>query len=234
MRIDGLNELRREVSRRGFLAGAMRSAGLAAGAAAGFGPVVEKLAAQTRFVDPRLPYEVFANIGRIVVPVDEDPGWETFEPDITNFGLDVFVGQVFLNGSSLGFGGFKTGLELLNKIPEDIGYNRPFLEMNEPAKLAFFSDILVSRFENDGVQEILDFIFILSLVATKATFFSNFPRHRANRNAEFQVLPASGVKTGWDIMRWKGPVLADEERQLRDKYKDLEELAGIDPTNPFI
>ena len=73
------------------------------------------------------------------------------------------------------------------------------------------------RFENDGVQEILDFIFILSLVGTKATFFSNFPRHRAIRNAEYQVLPASSIKTGWDIMRWKGPVGPEEERQLREK-----------------
>lgn len=234
MRMDGLIELKKEASRRAFLVGAMRSAGLVAGVA-GFGPVVEKLAAATtRGADSRLPYEVFAQIGRTVIPVDNDPGWETFEPDITNFGLDVFVGQVFLNGSALGFGGFKDGLELLNKIPEDIGYGRKFLEMNEAAQLTYFSDILVSRFENDGVQEILDFIFILSLVGTKATFFSNFPRHRAIRNAEYQVLPASSIKTGWDIMRWKGPVGPEEERQLREKYKDLEELPGVDVTNPYI
>ena len=233
MRMDGLLELKKEVSRRGFLVGALRSAGLAAGI--GFSPAVEKLAAATsRSADAKLPYDVFAQIGRTVIPVDNDPGWETFEPDITNFGLDVFVGQVFLNGSSLGFGGFKDGLELLNTIPEDIGYGRKFLEMNEPARLTYFSDILVSRFENDGVQEILDFIFILSLVATKATFFSNFPRHRANRGAEFQVLPASSVKTGWDIMRWKGPVGPEEERQLREKYKDVQELPGVDLTNPYI
>jgi len=38
-----------------------------------------------------------------LVPVDQDPGWETYEPGITQFGVDVFVGRVLLNGNFLAF-----------------------------------------------------------------------------------------------------------------------------------
>ncbi len=226
-----LQALRDEVSRRGFLASALRGVG-----AITFGPAVARALAANpeKRADARLPYDVLSAMGRTIIPVDDDPGWATFEPDITNYCLDVFIGQVFLNGSSLAIGGFKQGLELMDEIPVTIQYNRRFLEMNESARLRYFSDILVSQFENDGVQEILDFIFILSLVAVKATFFSNFPRHRAVPGAEFQVLPASNVKTGWDIMRWKGPVGQEEERALRARYFDSPEIPGVDPNNPYI
>lgn len=221
-----------EVSRRGFLASALKGV-----SAITLGPAAMRaLAAEKdrKKADSRLPYDVISAMGQAIIPVDDDPGWATFDPDISNYCLDVFIGQVFLNGSSLAIGGFKQGLELMNEIPVTIQYGRRFLEMNEPAKLRYFSDILVSQFENDGVQEILDFIFILSLVGVKATFFSNFPRHRANFGAEFQVLPPSSIKTGWDIMRWKGPVGPDEERALRAKYIDTPELPGVDPNNPYI
>jgi hypothetical protein len=231
MKLAGLLELEREVSRRGFLAGALRAAGFTA-----LGPIAGKLLAadNKRGAEERLPYDVLSGIGSIVIPVDEDPGWATFEPDITNYGLDVFIGQVFLNGNGIAIGGFKTGLGLLNSIPETIGYDRRFLEMGESARQKFFSDILTRQFENDGVQELLDFIFILSLVGTKAVFFSNFPRHKAQVGAEYQVLPVSSIKTGWDIMRWKGPVGPAEEIALREKYFDTPMLPGVDRSNPYI
>jgi hypothetical protein len=227
-----LRELEREVSRRGFLQGVIGGTGLALS----LGPAVEAAlgADRDRKAEDRLHYDVFGALGRIVIPVDQDPGWETFEPDITNYGLDVFVGQVFLNGNSLAIGGFKQGLGLLNEIPASIQYGPRFLEMNTFAKNKYFSDILTTQFENDGVQEILDFIFILSLVGAKAVFFSNFPRHQARVGAEYQVIPPSNLRTGWDIMRWKGPVGPDEEKALREKYFDVEVFPGVDPNNPYI
>jgi hypothetical protein len=233
MNLAGLIELEREVSRRGFLAGAMRAAGVMAA----LRPLADKLFAAEgarKQEGDRLPYDVLSAVGQIVIPVDQDPGWQSFEPDITNYALDVFIGQVFLNGNSLATGGFKTGLGLLNSIPVTIEYDRAFLEMTPNTRLKFFSDILTRQFENDGVQELLDFIFILSLVATKATFFSNFPRHQARLGAEYQVLPASEIKTGWDIMRWKGPVGPQEEAALRAKFFDTPMLPGVDPNNPYI
>lgn len=230
----GLLELEREVSRRGFLSGAMRGAGLMAG----LGPLAAKIAAAEsgpRKVDgDRLPYQVLSAIGQIVIPVDQDPGWQTFEPGITDFALDVFVGQVFLNGNGTAIGGFKSGLELFNSIPVTIAYDREFLEMIPSARAKYFSDILTRQFENDGAQELLDFIFILSLVATKAVFFSNYPRHRAQVGAEYQILPPSAIRTGWDIMRWKGPVGPEEEAALREKFIDTPAAPGVDRNNPYI
>ena len=232
MNLAGLLELQREVSRRQFLSGLVRTVGITAA----LGPLVEKIAAENtrRNADERLPYDVLSGIGRIVVPVDQDPGWETFDPDITNYALDVFIGQVFLNGNGIAVGGFRTGLDLFNSIPVTVDYGRPFLEMIDTEKSKYFSDILTRQFENDGVQDLLDFIFILSLVGTKAVFFSNFPRHRAQVGAEYQILPLSSIKTGWDIMRWKGPVGPEEEQALRAKFFDTPIVPGVDPKNPYI
>jgi hypothetical protein len=232
MSLAGLLELQREVSRRQFLSGLVRTVGITAA----LGPIVEKAAAENarRNAGERLPYDVLGGIGRIVIPVDQDPGWETFDPDITNYALDVFIGQVFLNGNGIAIGGFRTGLGLFHSIPVTVDYGRPFLEMIDTEKSKYFSDILTRQFENDGVQDLLDFIFILSLVGTKAVFFSNFPRHQAQVGAEYQILPPSSIKTGWDIMRWKGPVGPQEEQALRAKFFDTPIVPGVDPKNPYI
>jgi len=232
MNLPGLLELQREVSRRQFLSGLVRTVGVTLA----LGPMVQKAAAESagRNQDGRLPYDVLGGIGRIVVPVDQDPGWETFEPEITDYALDVFIGQVFLNGNGIAIGGFRSGLELFNTIPVTVDYGRPFLEMIDSEKSKYFSDILTRQFENDGVQDLLDFIFILSLVGTKAVFFSNFPRHQAQVGAEYQILPASSLKTGWDIMRWKGPVGPEEEQALRAKFFDTPIIPGVDPKNPYV
>lgn len=232
MILASLAELEREVSRRGFLRGALRAAGVTASI-----PALSKLFAAAENgpkADPRTPYAVLSAMGQVIIPVDQDPGWETFEPEITNYALDVFIGQVFLNGNPLAGEGFKAGLELLNAIPAIIKYDKPMLEMSAAGRSKYFSDILTRQFENDGAQDILDYIFILSLVGTKAVFFSNFPRHLAKPGSEFQVLPPSGIKTGWDIMRWKGPVGPEEEQALREKYFDTPMLPGVDPNNPYI
>jgi hypothetical protein len=229
-----LLELEREVSRRGFLSGVMRGTGIISGLGTLAGHIAAAETGRPKADGGRLPYRVLSAIGQIVIPVDQDPGWETFEPGITDFALDVFVGQVFLNGNETAIGGFKDGLELFNSIPISIAYDREFLEMIPSGRAKYFSDILTRQFENDGAQELLDFIFILSLVATKAVFFSNYPRHRAQVGAEYQIIPPSSLRTGWDIMRWKGPVGPEEEAALREKFIDTPVAPGVDRNNPYI
>ena len=46
--------------------------------------------------------------------------------------------------------------------------------------------------------------------------------------------PPSPVKTGWDIMGYKGPVGPQEESELRAKFFDTEELPGVDPDDIYI
>src|SRR4051795_7084691 len=92
---ESLVECESEFSRRGFLRTLVRGAGIAA-AFDNFGPGL--------FADNSslsLPYQVFGSLGRLVIPVDQDPGWESFEPGITTFGVDVFVRNVLLNGNYL-------------------------------------------------------------------------------------------------------------------------------------
>jgi hypothetical protein len=230
---ESLVECESEFSRRGFLRTLVRGAGIAA-AFDNFGP---RLFADNSSLS--LPYQVFGSLGRLVIPVDEDPGWETFEPGITTFGVDVFVRNVLLNGNYLAFLGFLSCLTAVNNIPVQTTYGPRFLEMLVGQQFQYFSDILTGRFENDGFGDLVGFAGGLSLIATKGTFFSNYPLHLPNvddngKNTEFQVRPAHSVKTGWDIMQLKGPVGPAEEAALRARYTGIQEIPGVDPSNPYI
>jgi hypothetical protein len=220
-----------EFSRRGFF---KRTA-----QAAGIGLFWERFGArmfaQTSSTDPKA---VYGAIGNIVIPVDEDPGWATFEPGISDYGLNIFVPQVLLGGgqqASLTFQGVLGTLIALNETPPLIGFSTSsFLGMSEQLQSQYIGNILSGQFESYGVQDILFTGAFVSIFSTRAVFFSNYPNHLATPGAEFQVLPASSVKTGWDIMGFRGPVGAAEEKQLRDKYANHQVLPGMDPNNPYI
>jgi len=74
--------------------------------------------------------QIFGAYGRMVIPVDQDPGWATFEPDITVYGLDVFIRQVFNLGRDLAFNGSRKPFVAFNELPPVIRYGRRFLEMS--------------------------------------------------------------------------------------------------------
>ena len=224
-----LEALEQQISRRSFVRGMVKGVGLAA-AFDRFGP---SLFAQQQD-DPRLPYTVYSAVGDIIIPVDEDPGWATFEPGITNFGVDVFVRQILLGGIYPAFLGFLSSLIALNEVPLIASYGPRFLNMNTAARVKYFGDILTGQFENDGYGDVLGYASRLCLISTKATFFSNYPRHLAVPGEEFQVRPPSPVKTGWDIMGYKGPVGPQEESELRAKFFNTEELPGVDQNDIYI
>ena len=232
-----LGELSKTVSRRGFFGKVIRASGLVA-AFDRFGP--EMFAAKTppkKDAGPfiPLPYQVASAIGRLVIPVDQDPGWATFDPGITQYAVDVFAGQVFLGGNALVFQGYLGALSAFEEIPVDIGYsNLTFTEMSPEFQATYFGAALAGLFEADGVQDILNTAALLTLVAARGTFFSNYPFHIADRNAEFQIIPPHNQKTGWDIMQYPGPLGPAEEKQLRERYFNVEVVPGVDPTNPYI
>lgn len=189
------------------------------------------------FADPpetRTPYLVYSAIGDIVIPTDEDPGWATFEPDITPYGVDVYVRNVLLGGNFLAFEGFLSTMTALNQLPVLAVYGQTFLAMNQVRRGQFFGDVLTGKFENDGFGDVAGFAVGLSLLSTRSVFFSNFPNHLAYPDSEYQVRKPIGVKTGWDIMQLRGPVGPDEETQLRAQYLNSVELPGVDPTNQYI
>jgi hypothetical protein len=224
-----LEALEQQITRRSFVKGMVKGAGLAAA----FDRFGHSLFAQDQG-DPRLPYHVFAAMGNVIIPVDEDPGWATFEPGITNFGVDVFVRQILLGGIFPAFLGFLNSLIALNEAPFITGYGPRFLEMNLDAQTKYYGDILTGQFENDGYGDVLGYASGLTLISAKGTFFSNYPRHLAVPGAEFQVRAPSDVKTGWDIMGYKGPVGPQEEAELRAKFFNTEGIPGVDPDNIYI
>ena len=196
------------VSRRSFCCELIKGAGIVA-AFDRFGPKLFGASAEKDVAETRLPYLVYSVLGNVVIPVDEDPGWATFEPGITAYGVDVFVRQVLLGGNYLAFLGFLNSLSAMNEVPILTSYGPRLLNMTLAAQEKYFSDMLTGQFENDGVQDILGFASGLTLISTKGVFFSNYPQHLAVPGAEFQVRKPFPVKTGWDIMKLKGPVGPD-------------------------
>jgi hypothetical protein len=223
-----LEALEQQITRRSFVRSLVKGTGLAA-VFDRFGP---SLFAQNQD-DPRLPYNVFSAIGNVVVPVDEDAGWADFEPDITNFGVDVFVRQALLGGIFPAFLGFLNSLIAMNEAPVVSSYGPRFLDMSEDAQGKYFGDILTGQFENDGFGDVLGFASGLSLTATKGTFYSNYPQHLASPGGNFQARPPSSARIGWDIMGYKGPVGPQEEAELRAKFFNTQELPGLDPDNIY-
>lgn len=224
---DALGALETAISRRALLHNLIKGAGLVA--------AYDKFGTELFAQAPRpLAYDVYSAIGKLVIPVDEDPGWASFEPGITNFGVDVFVRQLLLGGNFLAFQGFLATLSALNQIPILANYASPFLSMNNTAQNQYYSDLLTGKFESDGFGDVAGFSSGLTLISTKGTFFSNYPNHQAYPREEYQVRKPIGIKTGWDIMQLKGPVGPDEEKALRARFYDVEELSGVDLTNRYI
>jgi hypothetical protein len=180
--------------------------------------------------------EIFGAIGRVVIPEDDDPGWASFEPGITQYAFDVFMTQIFLVGDQDALNGIIQAFIHFNDIPitNAVHYNVKFLDMADDAKQKYLTDILIGNFEDSGWQDVIGIAATLGLLSAKLTFFSNYPRHLAVRGAEYQILPASSIKTGWDIMKYKGPVGPDEEKALRAKYQNVQEIPGVDLRNPYI
>jgi len=178
--------------------------------------------------------KIVSAYGRLVIPVDDDPGWETFEPDITTYALDVYIRQVFNLGNELAFNGFTQAVVAFNELPPVIRWGRRFLEMSYENQGLYLTNILVGAYENDGVGDILSFAAVFMLLGCKMTFFQNFPKHIANTNSEFQQVTGNTPKTGWDIMGFKGPVGPEEEKALRARTANAPELPGVDWRNPYI
>ena len=232
MNRQGLLEMEREFSRRSFFG--LLAKGLIVGAA------LEKMnpplqpAVRTRRPDSALALQVYSAIGNLTVPVDQDPGWATFDPAISIYGMNTFVFQIFLANNTIAFDAFQDCLIFMDSVPVSLGVNTNFLDMNPSQQNQYVTDILAGNYNNDGWQDILNLAVNASVVSAKTTFYSNYPRHLANYGAEFQVLAPSNVRTGWDQMGLKGPVGQAEETALRAKFKNAPEVPGIDTRNPYI
>ncbi|OFV98809.1 MAG: hypothetical protein A3F68_13465 [Acidobacteria bacterium RIFCSPLOWO2_12_FULL_54_10] len=232
---DYILKLDRELSRRSFLGVAAKGAALVAAfdrfGGSALGAALDQDAQLT--FDQNLAMRVYQAIGDIVIPVDEDPGWRNFEPGISDYGLNVFAKQVLLGGNDIAFQGLIGSLNFFNEAPVLVGTGPKFLDSVPAAQVQYFTNILAGQFEKAGVQDIISFSILFGLVSTRAVFFSNYPYHIA-QDAEFQTLPANKPRTGWDILKWKGPISQAEEAQLRARYQGITVLPGIDRRNPYI
>ena len=230
-----LVEMEKVLSRRAFFMKIVRGAGAAA-AYDRFGTKLFGGVERTPQANFDESLKIFSAFGRLVIPVDEDPGWATFEPEITRYGLDVYIRQVFSVGNDLAFDGLTQAIVAFNETPPVIGFGPKFLDMSLEAKADYLSKVLIGQFENDGVGDILSFGSIFMLLGCKQLFFLNFPRHRAVPNAEFQnIAAAPGTpKMGWEIMGFRGPVGPQEEASLRARSINAPEIPGVDWRNPWI
>jgi hypothetical protein len=230
---EALVEMEKVLSRRAFFMKIVKGAGVAA-AYDRFGPKLFGSTPQEDQANYNAALKIFGAFGRLVIPVDNDPGWATFEPDITVYGLDVYIRQVFNLGNNLAFAGFTQAVVAFNETPPVIGYGPKFLDMNTSAQGDYLTSVLTGSFENDGVSDILSFAAIFMLLGSKQVFFLNFPRHLATPGADIQQVMGNSPKTAWDIMQFRGPVQAAEEAALRARAANAPELPGVDWRNPYI
>ncbi len=230
---ESLQEMERVLSRRAFFLKVARGAGAVA-VFDRFGPRIfgETQGASQATFDQAL--QICGAFGRLVIPVDQDPGWATFEPDITQYTLDVYIREVFALGNKLAFDGLCQAIVAFDQIPPQIDYGPRFLDMVLLEQEEYLTNVLTGAFENDGVQDILSFGAIFMLLGVKQVFFLNFPHHLAAPGAEFQQSTGFTPKSGWDIMGFRGPVGPAEESALRERSANAPELPGVDWRNPFI
>ncbi len=230
---ESLVAMEQTLSRRTFFGHMVKAAGVGA-VYDQFGDKLFGLTVQEAAVNYQTAIKVFGAFARMVIPVDHEPGWATFDPGITEYGLNVFIRQVFNLGNSLAFDGFTQAVVAFNDTPPVITYGPKFLDMNLEAQGTYLYNILSGNFENDGVQDLLSFAAVFMLLGCKQTFFQNYPKHLAVPNSEFQVLTGNTPKTGWDIMGFRGPVGAEEEKALRARAQGAPEYPGVDLRNPYI
>jgi len=229
MSLDAILAAHKDLSRRGFFTRTVKAAGIALF----WEKYGDRLFGQT--VSKTDPAAVIAAMGNIIIPIDDDPGYASFEPGITKYTMGSFIPQVMLGGDPFLLSGINSVIQAFNDLPPVIGYStNTFLQMSEFAQSAYYGSVLAGGFENYGTQDVMFLAAFVGLFATKGVFFSNYPNHLATPGAEFQVVPASKIKTGWEIIGFKGPVGQAEEAQLRAKYKDHTVLPGMDPNNPYI
>src|SRR6266567_2887752 len=178
-------EMERALSRRSFFKRVLQGAGAIA-AFDRFGP---RLFGQAQTPDDLFNHglQIVSAFGRLVIPVDQDPGWATFEPDITQYTLDVYIRQVFNLGNNLAFVGYLQAVNAFDAVPKLIGYGPTFVTMSTAVQGQYMSDVLIGNFESDGVQDIVSFGGIFLLLATKMVFFQNFPH---------PLLQAPGIGSG--------------------------------------
>jgi hypothetical protein len=172
--------------------------------------------------------------GEMVIPVDDVPGWATYEPGITTYTLDVFIRQVFNLGNNLSYNGYLTAVLGFNNLPPTVAYGPTFLNMNLAAQGQYLIDVLEGNFENEGTQDIMEFGAVFLLLGTKMVFFSNYPHQLANPTAEFQQILGNTPPTAFDFMGYRGPVGQAEELTLRAAAANAITLPGIDPNDPYI
>jgi hypothetical protein len=230
---EALVEMEKVLTRRAFFIKVVRGAGAAA-VFDRFGPKLFGDTGRSESASLDAAMQIFSAFGRMVIPVDDDPGWATFEPGITTYALDTYVRQVFALGNDLAFSGLTQAINGFNEIPPQINYGPKFLDMPLDVQGTYLSDVLTGNFENDGVQDIVSFGGIFMLLGVKQTFFLNYPHHIPDYNAEYQNLTGFSPKSGWDIMGFTGPVGPDEEKALRARSVNAPELPGVDWRNPWI
>src|SRR4051794_34738361 len=105
MNREGLIEMERELSRRSFF-GLFGKGLVVAAAIDKMGPSLNA-ALRTRRPDTAHALKVYSAIGNLTIPVDQDPGWSTFDPGISTYGFNTFVRQIFLANNDIAFDAFQ-------------------------------------------------------------------------------------------------------------------------------
>ncbi|MEE2821955.1 MAG: gluconate 2-dehydrogenase subunit 3 family protein [Acidobacteriota bacterium] len=208
-----------KVSRRGFIK--KGSVGTVAAAVSGVGSTSGQVAEKTLPVDYDRT-QVMAKLGDTLIPSSPgDPGYKDLE--IYNITAEILKGVgsisdqdlvLFNNESAVHFGG-KSFVELSETNRAD------YLNMIADGTDSFDSQVLYK----------LQSIYRLIRARVFIVFYQNYPQHTIPRSAngipvvhpgnDHQISNPNqpGIRTGWDLAGWKGPLTWEEEEERREHFK---------------
>jgi hypothetical protein len=230
---ESMLELHSHMSRRGLFKRTVQAAGIALF----WDKFVSQASAQTSAATTATdPIAVLSAMGNVIVPIDQDPGWASWDPAITKYAWNSFVPQVLLGGNAILQPSVTLAVQYFNTLPQTVGYSiYPFLSMNLAAQTQYYGDVLEGGFQDYGTQDVMFVAAFIGLFACKGVFYSNYPNHLAVPGAEFQApFPATPIPTAWTSIGYKGPVSQAEEATLRAKSAGVTVIPGVDPNNPYL
>ena len=211
-----------KVSRRGFIkkGGVGTVAVAVSGVAAGVGSASGQ-AAEATLPSGYNRHQVMAKLGDTLIPSSPgDPGYKDLE--IYNITAEILKGvgsipdqdlAMFNSESAAHFGG------------------KTFIELSESQSADYLNIIADGVNISDSALDRLQGIYRLVRARVFIVYYQNYPQHTVPRddNGIPMVQPANehqisnpnqpGVKTGWDVAGWKGPMTWEEEEERRERFK---------------
>ncbi len=166
--------------------------------------------------------QVMATLGDTLVPSSPgDPGYKDLE--VYNITAEILKGLGSISDQDLARFNSESAAHFGGKT---------FVELSEPQRADYLNMIVDGvNISDSSVLGRLQGIYRLVRARVFIVYYQNYPQHTNPRDDEgipivqpeneHQISNPNqpGVKTGWDVAGWKGPMTWEEEEERRERFK---------------